>query len=199
MLKKVPVTIIGLGILIIIILIVAPAEKTLGESVKLVYLHGAVTKASFYLFYLTALAGTIYLFTQRDKVYVFMFICQKITTLYWIIGFIVSTIAMGVIWESFYWQEPRFIMFVGIAILAGANLLLSTAKLNNNIIAGFNIFLAAIVWYLSKIVGRIMHPIDPIGTSTSQSIKMYYLALIVVILLMMVELIRLAVQKYSYK
>lgn len=171
---------IGLIILLSILLWLSPAEKTLGNTIKLVYLHGALVRTAILLLAVSLLFNVPALFSRRVVWHQWGQAIIWAAVGVWLVHTLVSIITTHAAWGVYIaWYEPRTrftfaAAAVGILVLAVAHLV-DSPKFSA---AAFAI-LAILVMGLVPRLGIIQHPLDPIGTSTSQAIKGYYAAILV--------------------
>lgn len=156
--------------ILVIITLIAPAEKTLGNLAKLVYLHAALSLAITVLLIFTGAVALISLFNKKS--YSLAKISLKVSLVFQIVNIVLVPIITGLTWGVFFaWQEPRVILTV---LLLGLTL---AAYLIEDVITftAFGSLLLAIPGLVRLFtlgnIGRLMHPINPIGSSDSLPIK----------------------------
>ncbi len=170
----------GLMILLGILLWLSPAEKTLGNTVKLVYLHGALVRTAILLMAVSLLFNLPALFSRRSAWHQWGQAIIWAAVGIWLVHTLVSMITTHAAWGVYIaWYEPRTRFTfaaagVGILVLAVAHLV-DSPKFSA---AAFTV-LAVLVMGLVPLLGLVQHPLNPIGTSTSQAIKGYYAAILV--------------------
>jgi len=166
-----------------LILLWMPQEKTLGPVIKLVYLHGALSRAGMIGFWAAGLAAAAYLlrpdarFLRWSKAFLWS------GWLYWTAHFLVSMPATRLTWGPWVaWGEPRVTMTlqviaVGLVVIAADRLLDG-----RRFAAAANLLLGLAVFFLVERTGVLRHPLDPIGGSPSVALRAIYLALLVPII-----------------
>jgi hypothetical protein len=175
-----------------LILLLLPAEKTLGAVIKIVYLHGALSQAGMAGFIAGGVAGVIYLLRSRaSSAAVAWFYWSDALTLsgwgFWVAHFIVSMPATRLTWGPWIaWGEPRVTMTLqivaaGLAVLA-VGWLLGSARFT----AGANALLGLAVIFMVERTGVLSHPFDPIGSSPSVEFRLAYLVLLLSVIAAMV-------------
>jgi hypothetical protein len=161
------------------ILILMPGEKTLGWVIKIVYLHGALSRAGMIGLWAAGIAGAVYLIRPRPA------LARWTSTLllcgwgYWAAHFIVSMPATRLTWGPWIaWGEPRVTMTMQV-LVAGLVVVVITRLLKDaRFTAAAAILLAVAVAFLIGRTGVLRHPLDPIGTSPSTLFRLVYLLLL---------------------
>lgn len=176
-----------------LILVLLPAEKTIGQVIKIVYLHGALSRAGMAGFAAAGLAGLACLAVARADV-----LSKKRESgragalarwsqallwagwLFWITHFVVSMPATHLTWGPWIaWGEPRVTMTLQVAAAGLVVILIGWLIGNQYFAAGANFLFAAAFVLLAERTGVLRHPLDPIGTSPSTLFKLTYAALLV--------------------
>ncbi len=195
----------GLCVLIAgLILLGMPPEKTLGPVIKLVYLHGALSRAGMIGFWAAGLVAAAYLLQVAAKLLrwsrqapsgVMPPHFQSLRSdakllrwsraflwsgwLYWVAHFLVSMPATRLTWGPWVaWGEPRVTMTLQV-IAVGLVVIAADRLLDNRRFAAIaNLLLAVAVFALVERTGVLRHPLDPIGGSPSATLRVIYLALL---------------------
>lgn len=154
-----------------------PSERTLGDNVRLVYLHGAWVWTAMIAFMAAAAAGLLGFLTRKAGPHTWSFALGQTGLLFWITYLPLSLWTMQANWNGLYLAEPRWRIglhyaLIGVLLQVGL-ILLRRARLASvsNIL-----FLAALLWSLSR-AEQVMHPPSPILGSDSTSIQFYFLGL----------------------
>jgi len=165
-----------------LILWLAPLEKSLGNTIKYVYLHVAFLWCSMAGMVLMALIGICTLFKGSESLAHWRHTIGWATLTTWFLAFAISTIAAKIVWGSVSWSEP----LTGVAIKILASLLIVQMVqyiIHSNFIKGlFNIVPMGLLIVLTNNIPRVLHPLDPIKTSESWSIKLTFYSLFLVCL-----------------
>ncbi len=167
----------------LLILALMPAEKTLGQVIKIVYLHGALSRAGMLGFAAAGVFAGAYLIRPRPE-FIRWAVALLISGLgFWIAHFLVSMPATRLTWGPWIaWGEPRVTMTLQIAaaglIVLGVSALLKEPKFTAVAIA----LLALTIAIMAARTGVLRHPLDPIGTSPSASLRFIYLLLLLPII-----------------
>jgi len=103
--------VISLGVLLVVLvglLILVPPEQTLGDIVKVVFLHGALVQVGLVAFAVAGALGLAYCIRRSETVYAWCLAVQKTAVLMWIVYAISSMIATYQAWGVWIaWDEPR--------------------------------------------------------------------------------------------
>ena len=157
---------LGLSIaLAAVILILMPGEKTLGWVIKIVYLHGALSRAGMVGLWAAGIAGAVYLIRPRPALARWTAALLLSGWGYWAAHFIVSMPATRLTWGPWVaWGEPRVTMTLQV-LVAGLVVIVITRLLKDaRFTAAAAILLAVAVAFLVGRTGVLRHPLDPIGS-----------------------------------
>ncbi len=162
-----------------LILILMPGEKTLGGVIKIVYLHGALSRAGMVGFWAAGVAGLIYLLRPRPPVARWTHALLLSGWSYWAAHFIISMPATRLTWGPWIaWGEPRVTMTLQV-LVAGLVVIVVTRLLKDDrFTAAAALLLAVAVAFLLGRTGVLRHPLDPIGSSPSTLFRLIYLLLL---------------------
>jgi hypothetical protein len=168
---------------VLLLLFLLPPERTLGEVIKLVLLHGALVRAALIAF---AVAGGLGLFCllSANPIWPRWAIAIQITALLlWIGNVLSSSLATKLTWgEWIAWGEPRVLATIHVLWLALACLAL-VLWLDHRIFTGLaNLVVAGFSWGLIKGATLVRHPFDPLGSSNSSTYQLLYGGMVVVLL-----------------
>ncbi len=167
------------ALLAALILVLMPQEKILGQVIKLVYLHGALSRAGMIGFWAAGIAGAAYLVRPGDSLVRWSRALLLSGWGYWTVHFLVSMPATRLTWGPWIaWGEPRVTMTlqviaVGLIVIAVA-WLLDHARFT----AAVNLLLGIAILFLVERTGVLRHPLDPIGASPSSTLRLIYLLLL---------------------
>jgi hypothetical protein len=176
---------IGLSVLLTLLLWLAPAEQTLGQAVKLVYLHGALVRTAIVIFAASLPVNLLALFRDQENWTAWGKALTWGAVVVWLAHTLFSMVTTYVTWGiPIAWFEPRTRFTFGVA---GVSVIfVVAAHLANNVRFSSLAFtiLAGLVLSLLPRLGIIQHPLDPIGTSTSNTIRAFYAAILLVTLIL---------------
>jgi hypothetical protein len=95
-------------ILIALLTLFGPQEKSLGSNVRIVYLHGAWVLAAEVFFIASAFAGLLGLLLRRDIFHFWSAALGRTGIVFWLTYLPLSMIAMQTNWNGLFLAEPRF-------------------------------------------------------------------------------------------
>jgi hypothetical protein len=160
-----------------------PPEKSLGSSVRVVYLHGAWVWTALAAFFAAGLSGLAALLTHQDVLHSWSRALGRTGLVFWISYLPISVWAMQTNWNGLYLAEPRWrlaLIFAVSGLLLQIGLaLVDKAALTSAANLGF------IVVLLVALSGtrEVMHPRSPILESGSTLIQAYFAVLVAFMLL----------------
>ena len=167
-------------VLAAVILILMPLEKTLGQVIKIVYLHGALSRAGMIGLIGAGVTGALFLITRRPALAAWTRGLLLSGWLFWVAHFIVSMPATRLTWGPWIaWGEPRVTMTLQLIAAGLVVLLISWLIRDDRFTAGAAALLALAVAWLAFATGVVRHPLDPIGSSPSAMLQVIYLLLLV--------------------
>ncbi len=166
---------VSLLALLAVLLILSPAERQLGNLIKVIYLHGALARVGLYALMLAGLPALIYLIRPRPALLRWSNALQVAGMIVFIVHFALSVIPTHETWGVWIaFDEPRTrmslqIIGVGLLVIVVRHLI---ADRRFSAIA--NLLLGGAVLLLNLRTGVLRHPLNPIGDSTSSSIQLFY-------------------------
>ena len=95
-------------IVIALLTLFGPEEKSLGSNVRIVYLHGAWVMAAEVAFIAAALAGLLGLVLRQDIFHAWSAALGRTGIVFWLTYLPLSLIAMQANWNGLFLAEPRF-------------------------------------------------------------------------------------------
>ena len=95
-------------ILIALVTLFGPQEKSLGSNVRIVYLHGAWVLAAEVFFIASAFAGLLGLLLGRDIFHAWSAALGRSGIIFWLTYLPLSLFAMQANWNGLFLAEPRF-------------------------------------------------------------------------------------------
>jgi hypothetical protein len=163
-----------------VILILMPGEKTLGWVIKIVYLHGALSRAGMVGLWAAGIAGLVYLIRPRPALARWTSALLLSGWGYWAAHFIASIPATRLTWGPWIaWGEPRVTMTLQV-LVAGLVVIVITRLLKDaRFTAAAALLLAVAIALLIGRTGVLRHPLDPIGSSPSTLFRLVYLLLLI--------------------
>ncbi len=190
----------ALWLMIIGLLILAPAEATLGNVVKIVYAHGAAERVATYAYVSAGGLGVAALLLKRDALVRWTQAFTEAALVFWFAQIVISLPAQLLAWGGITLSEPR--VAGALWILGLTTLVYLTARWIGE--AGWMALAAIANTIILVIVLRgainILHPFDPILGSNSLAIKGFYAAIVLTMGLLALQLVRdrVRIGKESY-
>lgn len=169
--KNSSIIIAALVLLAITIAWLAPAEQTLGNKVKLVYVHVGIIWTGLFMYSVAAVLSLYFLVTNRKKVFNWSFATEATALRFWGLHAVMGAISSKLIWGEIAWAEPR--MMITLIVLVSSIIVYSISGFikNTDVTAIFNISMPLLILVLILKAGRIMHPINPVSGSSYLSIQ----------------------------
>jgi hypothetical protein len=170
-------------ILIVLLALLGPEEKSLGSNVRIVYLHGAWVLAAEVAFFAAAIAGAIGLITKRIAFHRWSAALGRSGIFFWLTYLPLSLWAMESNWNGLFLSEPRFRLAVIFAV-TGILLQLGLWMININWLTSLaNIIYIVVLRVVFSTASNVMHPPpSPIFNSGNYLIIGFFLAMILLTL-----------------
>jgi hypothetical protein len=179
-----------LAVLLLVWVILAPAETRLGNLVKLVYVHGALVWVGLVAFSVAGGLGLValvmrYLLAWADRAkmwYRGTDAAGLAALIVWIAYALSAMIVTGLAWgQVIAWNEPR-VRVTGLILVAALVLAIVTRLVDHDdFTAVVNVVMGIVPWVVVRQVEAIRHPVDPIGGSESAAIQVYYLLIVLTV------------------
>ena len=181
---KSPLTLFFMTVIVIALLaLFGPEEKSLGANVRIVYLHGAWVLSAELAFVAAAVAGLVALITKREIFHQWSAALGRTGIIFWVTYLPLSLWAMESNWNGLFLSEPRFrlaVIFAVTGVLLQAGLWLINTDW---ITATANIIFIVILRIIFATASNVMHPPpSPIFNSGNYAIIGFFLALILLTL-----------------
>ncbi len=164
----------GLLLAVVFVLRLAPEEATLGQGIKTVYIHVALTWTGMAGFVAAGLLGLLVIATGGQRFAAWMQTLGWVGFGFYAAGVAMSALASKVNWGNVFWQEPRMMaalngLAVAVIVLA-ANIWIPWVRLRGLLQA----ILPVIIFWLTASAPLLLHPRNPITTSDSLGIKLAF-------------------------
>lgn len=166
------------GFLLLVFL--APAEQTLGEVIRYVYIHVALTKAGLWGFYLAGLLGLLVLISGHRKLQAWTQIVTWVALALFVAGGIVSVFAGYASWGGFPLDEPRNRTMFSVIALAVVVLILNYWLPWTRVRGFLSMVLALFAAWIIPNTPLILHPGNAGGNSPSATIRWVFILLPVI-------------------
>ena len=196
---KSPITLfIATVIVIALLALFGPEEKSLGANVRIVYLHGAWVLAAELAFVAAALAGLLALITRREAFHQWSAALGRTGIFFWMTYLPLSLWAMQSNWNGLFLAEPRF-RLAAIFAVTGILLQVGLWLINTGwITSAANILFIVVLRAIFSTAENVMHPPpSPIFSSGNYAIIGFFTALILLTLVAAYFLTRVFLQKPS--
>src|SRR6266540_724729 len=181
---KSPISLFFITVIVIALLaLFGPEEKSLGAHVRIVYLHGAWVLSAEIAFVAAALAGLVALITTRDIFHQWSAALGRTGIIFWVTYLPLSLWAMESNWNGLFLSEPRFRLAVIFAV-TGVLLQLGLWLINIHWVTSLaNLVFILVLRVVFSTAKNIMHPPpSPIFNSGNYVIIGFFLALIILTL-----------------
>ena len=177
---KSPLTLFSITVIVIALLaLFGPEEKSLGASVRIVYLHGAWVMAAELAFAAAGLAGLVALITRRPVLHQWSAALGRTGIFFWMTYLPLSLWAMESNWNGLFLAEPRFRLAVIFAV-TGVLLQVGLWLIDMDwLTSAANILFIIVLRVIFSTAENIMHPPpSPIFSSGNFVIIGFFLTLI---------------------
>lgn len=173
------ISFIATVIVIALLALFGPEEKSLGANVRIVYLHGAWVLSAELAFIAAAIAGIIALISRRDTFHNWSAALGRTGIFFWVTYLPLSLWAMQSNWNGLFLAEPRFRLALIFAV-TGVLLQVGLWIINVNWITSLaNILYIMVLRVIFATAENVMHPPpSPIFNSGNFVIIGFFLALI---------------------
>jgi hypothetical protein len=183
-----PASILALAGLAVVLVALIPAEQTLGNIIKVIFLHGALVEVGLLVFAVAGLVGLAYLVWRLEALDRWGLALQKTGVILWIVYALSSMVSTKLAWGQWIaWDEPRVrasALVLGFSILC----LLFVIWVDNRIFTALtNVAVTGVSWYLVKGANILRHPFDPIGTSSSDRYRLFFTLLLGLLLVLAIR------------
>jgi hypothetical protein len=174
-----------------VLTVLGPEEKSLGQNVRIVYLHGAWVLTALVAYIASGFLGLIGLLMRRAGAHDWSKALGRTATVFWVTYLPLSLWAMQANWNGLFISEPRFRIAVIFAV-GGVLLQIGLSIINHAIAtsAANVVFAAALGWALSNTSSVLHPPPSPIFNSGIVSIEIFFVVLNLVALLAAYQLTR---------
>jgi hypothetical protein len=177
---KSPLTLFFVTLIAIALLaLFGPEEKSLGASVRIVYLHGAWVLAAELAFLAAGLAGLIGLIARREAFHNWSAALGRTGIIFWVTYLPLSLWAMQSNWNGLFLAEPRF-RLAAIFAVTGVLLQAGLWLINTDWITSLaNLIFIVVLRVAFATAENVMHPPpSPIFNSGNYVIIGFFLGLV---------------------
>ena len=165
-------------IVIALLTLFGPEEKSLGANVRIVYLHGAWVMAAEVAFIAAALAGLLGLILRKELFHAWSAALGRTGIVFWLTYLPLSLFAMQANWNGLFLAEPRFRIAMIFAV-TGVLLQLGLLLFNISWLTSFaNILYIITLRVVFATAQNVMHPPpSPIFNSGLWNIILFFVGL----------------------
>ena len=184
-----PVSALSLCLLIVWV-VLSPAEAQLGNLIKLVYVHGALVFAGLMAFSVAGALGMVALIVGRPAWYRGADAAGWGALLVWILYALSAMAVTRLAWGQLVaWNEPR--VRATVLVLAAAVVIELAIRLvsHRTFGAAVRVVMGIAPWLATRQAVVIRHPVDPIGSSASGSIQAYFLLILLTVASLVLDLL----------
>jgi len=160
-----------------------PTERTLGENLRLVILHGAWVWTGKFVFAAAALAGLLGLILTRSFWPLLSLVLGRTGLLFWLTYLPMSLIVQMQNWGGIFWDEPRWRIPFTFGVV-GLLLQLGLWVINQpRLTCLANLAFGVVLWGQLGGITNVLHPDSPVFGSESTAIPLFFILLTVLTLL----------------
>jgi hypothetical protein len=182
--RKSPFPLLVLNLLLLaLVTAFAPLERSLGSSVRVVYLHGVWVWASLAAFVVAGVAGLLGLARGNATLHRWSLALGRTGLLFWITYIPISMWAMQTNWNGLFLAEPRWRLALVFSI-SGLLLQLGLTFLDRPAWASAgNLAFIVVLLLALRSTENVMHPPSPILNSDAWRIQLYFTLMLALTLL----------------
>lgn len=178
-------------LLIGVLIVFSPLERTLGERAALVYFHGAWVWSGKITFALAAVAGLVGLVLRSERWQRASLAMGRTGLVFWLTYLPMSLVVQQMNWGGIFWDEPRWRIPLAFGI-AGLLLQVGLALMDDlRLSSAANLVFGAALWYFLGQAENVLHPDSPIFNSNAVRIQIFFSGLLALSLLFGAQLARL--------
>jgi hypothetical protein len=166
----------------VILILITPPEATLGDGIKIVFIHAALIQTGIVGLVVAGLIGIVVLATAHAEIDRWMRSIAIVAVVFYAAGVITSMIAAKVNWGNVFLQEPRMAASLNTLALALIILILTMwleslpggVRITGVLQAGLAVYL---IWSI-LFTPLLLHPRNAIGTSTFPALRWSFYGLL---------------------
>lgn len=168
------VSVIGL----VLITLLSPMERTLGDRARLVYFHGAWVWAGKIAFAASAAAALIGLLRVSTAWQRYSLALGRVGMVFWLTYLPLSLYVQEVNWGGIFWDEPRWRIPLIFGIV-GLLLQIGLALMDDlRVASAANLVFGVALWWMLGTITNVLHPDSPIVQSGSLRIQVFFALLL---------------------
>jgi len=178
------------AIAIILVAALAPLEKTLGTSARIIYLHGAWVWSAMITILAAGAVGLAALLARREVLHAWSRALGRAGIVLWVTFLPMSMYVMQISWNGIYLDEPRFRIPFNFAVV-GTFLQIGLSFFNPVWTSLANLLYSAALFLAMRSVETILHPDAPILNTDARGIQVFFAVLVILIILLAWQIARL--------
>ena len=178
------------AIAIFLVTALAPLEKTLGTSARIIYLHGAWVWSAMITILAAGAVGLAALLARREVLHAWSRALGRAGIVLWVTFLPMSMYVMQISWNGIYLDEPRFRIPFNFAVV-GTFLQVGLSFFTPVWASLANLLYSAALFLAMRSVETILHPDAPILNTDATGIQVFFAVLVILILLLAWQIARL--------
>lgn len=163
------------------LLALSPAEATLGNVVKFVYLHGALERVAVLAYFAAGAVGIAHLVLKRAVFARWSRALALTALILWFGQFLISLPAQILAWGAIVWNEPRVVGAIAITALTGSLYVVAQWIQDARWVSLSAVANAVVVGIILGSAVNVVRPPNAILASNSIEMKLFYAAIVLVI------------------
>jgi hypothetical protein len=180
--KALPMAAAVLMALLPLWVVLTPAEERLGNLVRLVFIHGALVWVGLGVFSAAGALGLVALLVRRRVWYHGSQAAGAAALAVWFTYALSAVVVTGLTWGQWIaWGEPRVRATGWILIAATALAGVAWLVANRDFSAVVNVVMGVACWVVVRRAEVIRHPVDPIGTTESEAMRVFFFLIVLTV------------------
>jgi hypothetical protein len=177
-------------VLIVVTAFLSPLDKTLGDRVRMVYVHGAIIRVVMAILVIAGGLGLAYLVTRREVVFDWATAAFSGGLALWFIYLGTSIVTTLQSWGAIAWFEPRWMVTLQMSGLLPIVFVVGLIVKNSKVSAILFAIVPIVMMLLLAQARLVLHPLDPIGESGNSAIQLAYVIMLIWWVLVGVQVVR---------
>lgn len=166
-----------LALLSALLLILSPVEKNLGNGIRIVYLHVALTWVGMAGLLVTGAVGLALIIWPRATLQQWLRVLSYVAFGFYVAGAAASLLAEEINWGAIFWNEPRTASVLQV-VAVGVIVHVASSWLPHARAQGLlHLVLAAFMVWATARAELVLHPDNPVSTSSSGGIRLSFYGL----------------------
>lgn len=161
--RLIPALLAGLAVVAAVVVWAIPPEAKLGETIRIVLLHGALARTGIVMLGLAAMAGGVALVLRRPGLDGVNRTLQTTALGVWVVYFASSIVATWMTWGvPVAWAEPRTQASIKILLLVVVFYLVTRYVAQPVLTQIANLVAGLAAFFLIRSAGAVQHPVNPV-------------------------------------